>query len=140
MLPGRVVAYVQYRDREQAMALVGATKPDLKTAAAKVSECEAQKTQLEVQGNGCGHQETLVLTPRVAEELPGGSLADAMLPEIPSRRGICSRFARKKAATKWLRAAAQGKQCRAMTLRRNEAQSGPRPPWLTCAPLLLILR
>jgi Spy/CpxP family protein refolding chaperone len=86
MLPGRVVAYVQYRDREQAMALVGATKPDLKTAAAKVSECEAQKTQLEVQGNDRGHQESIVLMPRAEEELPGGSLADAMLQEMPCRR------------------------------------------------------
>ena len=140
MLPARVVAYVRYRDREQAMALVGATKEDLNIAVAQISGCEARKTQLEVQGNGCGHQETLVLTPRVAEELPGGSLADAMLPEIPSRRGICSRFALKKAATKWLRAAAQGKKGRARALRQDEARSGPRPLWLTCAPLLLILR
>lgn len=84
MLPDRGIAYVQYRDREQAMALVGATKPDLKTAVAKVSECEARKIQLEVQGNDRGHQETIVLTPRAEEELPGGSLADAMLPEMPS--------------------------------------------------------
>ncbi len=42
-----VVAYVQYREIENAKASVSATKQDLKTAIAKVTELEAQKTQLE---------------------------------------------------------------------------------------------
>jgi chemotaxis protein MotB len=42
-----VVAYMQYREREKAMAQVSATKQDVKTAIAKVAELEAQKTQLE---------------------------------------------------------------------------------------------
>jgi chemotaxis protein MotB len=42
-----IVALMQFREREKANDLVSATKQDLKTAIAKVTDLETQKTQLE---------------------------------------------------------------------------------------------